>query len=202
MRVALLTPYSRSFDNFYSLFAEITSVAARQLDVDLDVLEGTGDPKVLVQRGRELAARTVRPDYVLLANHMGVGSELLPVFAEARIGVLLVAEGLGVADRVAIGPAGCATYLGEIVPDDVEAGRLLAEVLVAEGRRRGMARDGTLHVGILCGMQTQVNSQRFRGWKAYKEGDGKVVQSGFRYAGRDEGGEAGGCAGWGLSSRA
>jgi ABC-type sugar transport system substrate-binding protein len=37
-------------------------------------------------------------------------------------------------------------------------------------------------------MQTQVNSRRFRGWKTFKEGAEDVVQSGFRYAGRDEGG--------------
>ncbi len=193
MRVALLTPLSRQVDNFYRLFADITGVAAEQLDIELQVVEGTGDPKVMVQRGLELAAAAVRPDYVLLSNHMGVGAELLPAFAEAGLSVLCVIEGFGVGDRVAIGPAGCATYLGEIVPDDVEAGRLLAKVLVAEGRRRGMAgTDGTLRMGILCGMQTQVNSQRFRGWKAFKDGDPAVIQSAFRYAGRDEGGEAAG----------
>ncbi len=193
MRVALLTPLSRKVDNFYSLFADITGVAARQLDIDLEVVEGTGDPKVMVQRGLELVSAAVRPDYVLLSNHMGVAAELLPAFAEAGLSVLGVIEGFGVGDRVAIGQEGCATYLGEIVPDDVEAGRLLAEVLVTEGRRRGMAgTDRTLRMGILCGMQTQVNSQRFRGWKAFKDGDPGVVQSAFRYAGRDEGGEAAG----------
>lgn len=193
MKVAFLTPFSREANNFYNLLVDITGVAARQLDVDLEVPECTADPKVMVACGREIAARASRPDYVLMANHLGAASELLPIFAKAGLGVLFVSEGIGVDGRLAIGPAGCSTYMGEIVPDDVEAGRMLAEVLVAEARRRKMkGADGNIHVGILCGMQTQVNSQRFRGWKTFKDGALDVVQSAFRYAGRDEGGEAAG----------
>jgi ABC-type sugar transport system substrate-binding protein len=190
MRVALLTPLVWSAKNFYTLLADVTSAAARQLDIDLEVVEATADPKLMVEHGKELAARAKRPDYVLLANHMGVASELLPVFAEANLGVLCVIEGVGAGDRLAIGPRGCSTYLGEIVPDDVEAGRQLSEVLVAEARRRRLAgADRQFHMGILCGRQTQVNSQRFLGWKTFKDTAPDVVQSAFRYAGNDEGGE-------------
>jgi hypothetical protein len=193
MRVALLTPLRRDANGFYNVLADITCVAAGQLGIDLEAVEGTGDPRVMLERGRELVARSVRPDYVLLANHMGVASELLPIFAEAGLRVLFVVEGFGIGDRAAIGPRARSSYMGEIVPDDVEAGRLLAATLAAEARRRGMAgADGKIHMGILCGMQTQVNSQRFRGWKKFKDGAPDVVQSGFRYAGLDEGGEAGG----------
>jgi hypothetical protein len=182
MRVALLTPLSRQANNFYNLFADLTAVAARQLDIDLDVIEGTLDPKVMAKRGRELVDAATRPDYVLMSNHVGIATELLPLFAEAGMGVLFVIEGLG-GDRLVVGPKGCATYLGEIVPDDVEAGRLLAQVLVAEGRRRGMAgADGMIRVGVLCASQTRVNSLRFMGWKAFKDGDPEVIQSAFQYA--------------------
>jgi ABC-type sugar transport system substrate-binding protein len=191
MRVALLTPLRHDAGNFYNLFAEVTSVAARQLGVDLEVIEGTGDPKVMVERGRELVTGGDRPDYVLMANHMGVASELMPAFAEAGLGVLFVIEGFSAGDRFAIGPRAQKAYLGEIVPDDLEAGRLLAEVLVAEARQRGLVgADHKIHMGVLCGMQTQVNSQRFRGWKAFKDAAPDVVQSAFRYAGLDEGGDA------------
>ncbi len=191
MRVALLTPLSRKASGFYNLVVDVASAAAQQLEIDLDVIEATADPKVMLERGKELVDRdrATRPDYVVMSNHMGVASELLPLFSKASLGTLFVSEGFGVSDRLALGPQGCSAYLGEIVPDDVEAGRLLSEVLVSEARRRGMAgADGKIRMGILCGMQTQVNSRRFRGWKTFKEGAEDVVQSGFRYAGRDEGG--------------
>lgn len=193
MRVALLTPLLWKANSFYNLVVDVAIAAAKQLDIDLDVPECSADPKTMVECGRQVLRGGTRPDYVLLANHMGVASDLLPIFAEAGVGVLCVIEGVSAADRLAIGSRGCSTYLGEIVPDDVEAGRMLAEVLVAEARHRGLVgADRKIHMGILCGMQTQVNSLRFRGWKTFKDATPDVVQSAFRYAGHDEGGEPAG----------
>ena len=189
MRVAFLAPTRQGYTFFYEVTADLMRVAARQLEIELEIVEGTLEHDTIVKRGLEIAARATRPDYVILANAMGVASELLPAFAEARIRTLLVVEGLGRGDQLAIGRAGCATYLGEIVPNDLEAGRLLADTLVTEARRRGLARaDGNVHVGIVAARQTLVDSQRFRGWQTFKDGKPDVVQSGFQYGGWEENG--------------
>lgn len=184
MRVAFISPTNPGENAFYAIVADFMRAAARQLDVELEVLEGTYERDVMIRQSQELVARAVRPDYLLLANHMSVASEILPLCAEAGVGVLLVGEGMDRGDRLAIGPQGCATYLGEIVADDVDAGRSLADALVAEARSRRLAEaDGTVHVGVLAGLQTGVSSKRFRGWKAFKETDPRVAQTGFRYSG-------------------
>ncbi len=180
MKVSFLIP-ARGPVPFYDTFTGLMRAAAPQLDIELDIIEGDFRPEVMVARGRELAARASRPDYVLLVNFMGVGTELLPVFAAARLKTLLVVEGLQEGDKVSIGREGYATYIGEIVPDDVETGRLLAEILVTEARRLRLGNAGQVKVGVLGGVQTQAANQRYRGWQAFRESESGVVQAGFHY---------------------
>lgn len=184
MRVAFISPTNPGENAFYAIVGDFMRAAALQLDIELELIEGTYRREVMIRQTQELVARATRPDYLLLANHMSVASEILPLCAGAGVGVFLVGEGMDSGDRLAIGPEGCATYLGEMVPDDVDAGRSLANVLVTEARGRGLAEaDGTVHVGVLAGLQTGVSSKRFRGWKAFKESEPRVAQAGFRYSG-------------------
>ncbi|HYD42737.1 MAG TPA: substrate-binding domain-containing protein [Anaeromyxobacter sp.] len=180
MKVSFLIP-ARGSVPFYDAVTGLMRVAAPQLDVELELIEGDFESETMIARGRELAARASRPDYVLLVNYLSVATELIPVFAAAELKTFLVVEGLNDGDRVAIGRAGRASYLGEIVPDDFEAGRLLAELLVDEARRGGLGAGGEVRVGVLGGVQSQAASQRFRGWQAFKGSRAGVTQSGFHY---------------------
>ena len=180
MKVSFLIP-ARGHVPFYDAVTGPMRVAAPQLDFELELIEGDFQPEIMIARGRELAARAAPPDYVLLVNYLSVATELLPVFAEAKLRTFLLVEGLNDGDKVAIGRQGRAAYLGEIVPDDLEAGRLLGELLVDEARRRGLGAGGQVRVGVLGGVQSQAANQRFRGWQAFKNSRAGVVQSGFHY---------------------
>jgi ABC-type sugar transport system substrate-binding protein len=180
MKVSFLIP-ARGHVPFYDAVTGLMRVAAPQLDIDLELIEGDFEPATMIARGREVAARAARPDYVLLVNYLSVATELLPAFAAAGVKTFLVVEGLHEGDKVTIGRQGRASYLGEIVPDDLEAGRLLGELLVDEARRRGLGAGGQVRVGVLGGVQSQAANQRFRGWQAFKGSRPDVVQSGFHY---------------------
>jgi ABC-type sugar transport system substrate-binding protein len=186
MRVAFLAPTNQGQMSFYDLVADLMRVAAQQLDIEFDIVEGTHERNILIKRGHEIAACVRRPDYVVLANSQGAAAELLPVFEKAGIRTLLVIEGAGGSIQPARAHKGRATYLGEIVPDDLEAGRLLADVLVTEARRRRLTHtDGKMHVGIVTARQTAVDSLRFRGWQKFRDANPDIVQSGFQYGGWD-----------------
>lgn len=184
MQVSFLIP-ARGHVPFYDAVTGVMRAAAPQLDIDLELIEGDFKPEIMIARGRELAARASRPDYVLLVNYLSVATELLPVFAEVGLKAFLVVEGLNDGDKIAIGREGCASYLGEIVPDDFEAGRSLAELLVTEARRRRLGGGGEVKVGVLGGVQSQSANQRFRGLQAFKAGQAGVVQTGFHYGSWD-----------------
>jgi hypothetical protein len=185
MRVAFLAPILPGL--FYDLVADFMQVAARQLGIDLEIVDATHDRGVMLQRGLELSARGNRPDYVIFPNYLSIAMDLLPAFGAAGVGGLVAFEGMDAGASLMLGQQGRSRYLGEIIPDDLEAGRLLAEVLVAEARQRGMAdAGGKVNVGIVAGMQTQVTNLRFRGWQKFKNKSSNAVQAGFGYGGRNE----------------
>lgn len=189
MRVLFVAPQIGSPGSFYDIFSDILRVAARQLGIDLEVVDGTKRSEVMLARGREIVEGSTPPDYLLLVNYMNVGQELLPVSAAAGVSTFFVVEGMSSGKRFATSDhdEGREGYLGEIVPDDVEAGRMLAEILTSEARQRGLVdSSGKVQVGALAGEHTAAGNARFRGWLGVKKGHDDVVQAGFEYGSWEE----------------
>ncbi len=189
MKVVFLTPNIGSTGSFYEIFADCLGVAARQLGVDLEVVGGAKQRAPMLARGREIVAGPSRPDYLLLVNYMNLGPELLRLGAAAGVGTFLVVEGMGRDERIAASGQGRASegYLGEIVPDDAEAGRVLAEILTSRARADHLVdRSGKIQVGILAGEHTHAGNARFRGWMEVKRRQEDVVQAGFQYGSWEE----------------
>jgi ABC-type sugar transport system substrate-binding protein len=116
---------------------------------------------------------------------MDAGRELIPALDAAGVQVLLVAEGLSSAARAALGGPRQKhrNWLGEILPDDAEAGYLLAKALTRAAREGGLtAGHGKIQVGILSGDQSSAGLARFRGWVRLKTEDPGVEQASFQYA--------------------
>jgi hypothetical protein len=181
MKVTLLAPNVGIPGTFYEIFGDFLRVAARQLRIDFEVVDGTKQRETMLARGRAIATSARRPDYVLLVNYMGVGQELLPVNAAAGVGTFFVVEALGAAELGMVGGGGKG-YLGQILPDDVEAGKLLAQILTDAARTRGLVDgSGKVQVGALAGEHTQAGNARFRGWQALTKEKADVVQAGFQY---------------------
>jgi simple sugar transport system substrate-binding protein len=189
MKVVFLTPNIGSPGSFYEIFSDCLGVAARQLGVDLEVVGGSKQRAAMVGQGREILESPSRPDYLLLVNYMNVGQELVPLSASAGVSTFLVVEGMGRDEHIAAssGSEQGAGYRGEIVPDDAEAGRMLAEILTDRARERGLADStGKIQVGILAGEHTHAANARFRGWMEVKKQHDDIVQAGFQYGSWEE----------------
>ena len=187
MRVAFLAPNIGSPGTFYEIFADFLHVTAKRLQIELEVVDGTKHRETTLARGREIAASSKRPDYELLVNYMGVGQELLPLNTAAGLGTFFVVEALGGGEFGATGVSTAAGYLGQIVPDDVEAGKMLGEILTAEARARGLVdKTGMLQVGVIVGEHTQAGNARYRGWQMVMKQRADVVQAGFQYGAWEE----------------
>ena len=189
MKVVFLAPNIGKPGSFYDVFADCLRVAARQLGVRLEVVDGSKERGRMVARGRETLEGPAPPDYLLLVNYMNVGDELLPLGAAAGVGTFFVVEGMDAGARFPLSDPGGAREgcLGEIVPDDVEAGRMLAEVLTGKARQRGLAdTSGKVQVGVLAGETTKAGTARFRGWLEVKARDDDVEQAAFEFGGWEE----------------
>lgn len=183
MRFVLLVPSTGVKGGFYDVLISIARAAAERLGVELEAMEMPHER--LVEQGRALARRSVRPDCVFFPNHRGVGHELLPILDQAGIQTFVLVEGMTPTDLLALGQPRTrfARWLGELFPDDVAAGQLLARILVDQARAGGLAAaDGKIHVGCIAGDQTPAGQLRFQGWLALKRERAEVVQASVQYA--------------------
>ena len=189
MKVSFLAPNVGSPGTFYDIFADILRAAAAQLKIELEVVDGTKHRETMLARSREMLVGPKKPDYCILANYMSVGQEILAANTAAGVGTYFVAEGLGAAELGAIAGTGgqAAGYLGQIVPDDVDAGKMLGEILTAAARTRGLFdAAGMVHVGAIAGEHTQAGNARFRGWQGVLKEHADVIQAGFQYGAWEE----------------
>ncbi len=189
MKVAFLAPNVGNPGTFYGIFGDILSAAARQLRVEIELVDATKQRETMLARARAAVATSKRPDYMLLVNYMSVGQGVLASNAAAGVGTFFVVEGmasgeLGTIGTVAGKPSG---YLGQILPDDVEAGKMLGEILTSAARSRGLVdAAGVVHAGAIAGEHTQAGNARFRGWQTVVKEHADVVQTGFQYGAWEE----------------
>jgi ABC-type sugar transport system substrate-binding protein len=126
---------------------------------------------------------------MLLVNYTGVGHELLQANAAAGVRTLFVVEALSDLELKAMRASGetPAGYLGQVIPDDFEVGRMLGEILSRAARDRGLVDDaGKVRVGIISGELTQAGIARFKGWRSLVTERGDLVQVGFRFGAWEE----------------
>jgi hypothetical protein len=190
MRVAFLAPDIGAAGTFYEIFADVMKAAARQLAIVLDVAGAEKQSQeVLLEKARSIVGGPSRPDYMIAVNYKSVGQQLLSVNAAAGVGTFFVVEALsegelGMASALGGDPSG---YLGQIVPDDVEAGRLLAEALIGGARKRKLvAAGGRIRLGVVAGEHTGAGNARFKGLRAVMKQAVDVEQAGFQYGTWDE----------------
>lgn len=113
--------------------------AANDLGIDfVDRAVGHWPGDILAQ-ARQVVEGPGRPDYLLVTLHRGTGPGLLEVAERAGVPVFVINSGLLPEDRARYGGPRqhFRHWLGQMLPDDVGAGRELALLLLEAARARG-----------------------------------------------------------------
>lgn len=189
MEIVFLSP-GGSDDPFYGPMIRAMEATAERLGIALRIIACDRDPKLLEARGLELCRQAEVPEYLLLVNENEVGAKVLPRLAPKGSRLLFLSQGMSIADRHTHGKARgqYPSWLGELVPDDRQAGRQLAEILIEAAAAKDLfAADGKLHMIALSGPFTSASILRIGGLRAALADRPDVVLEEVGPAGWDEG---------------
>jgi ABC-type sugar transport system substrate-binding protein len=114
--------------------------AAHDLGIELSIHPVGHWPGEILSRAHAVMTGPDRPDYLLLSMHRGIGPRLLSLAQETRVPVFVINSGLLPEDAARFGGprAHFPLWLGQMLPDDVLAGEVLARLLL-EAATRGRA---------------------------------------------------------------
>lgn len=178
MSATFLNPGARG-DVFFDMMTDFMQAAADDLGVALEVIYCDRDHLRMQEKGREFLRREQLPDYLILINEKNAGVDLLEASAKRDIKVALINEGLMPVDARRLGLPGKVlnNWVLEFLPDDRQAGRLLAGALIREAFERGLADDyGRVNMVALAGTyQTGSSSSRVEGMREALLEDERVV---------------------------
>lgn len=165
LHVVLLTPRN---DAFWTLFANITQAASEDLNIELEWLPALNDPQKQLRDAKAVLERKVhKPDAMIYKNYDHTALPILKMAEKAQVYSILFEDGLSPDELQKYGrPREKFKYwLGEFVPDQLEAGYDLAQELIRLARARKI-HDSEGHIQILVlggNMEETSSSDRIRG---------------------------------------
>lgn len=167
--VVFLCPSSSDFP-FFVKTVSIMKAAAKSLDLKLEVLYGEHDPMVMQQRANELLTRENKPDYLVLVNHRDLTADIMRKADDQGVRTLLFngAFPSETFNRFKSGPEKLNHWIGQVLPDEVQSGYLLARHLIEHASQQLESLDKTVEVVGLNGAARSPTSElRLQGLKNY-----------------------------------
>jgi ABC-type sugar transport system substrate-binding protein len=166
-KVVFISPHLEKPGKFHDQAYRFMKLAAENLDLDLATLNtsATRDLRGTVQ---DLLAGRERPGGVVLVNSQNLAAPLFSILEDAGVHSVVAYEGFYETDRPTVGVPGSPYrfWRGEIMPDDVEVGRVLARTLidraVSEARRDETSK---IRILTLSGPFTQAATNRLTGFR-------------------------------------
>jgi ABC-type sugar transport system substrate-binding protein len=128
--------------------------AAGDLGIELVIHEAGHWPGETLVRVRELLNGPDRPDYLLVTVHRAIGARVLELAEQARVPVFVINSGLLEEERARYGGPRehFHQWIGQMLPDDEQAGHDLANRLLDEAlRQKKVAPDGRVQLVALGG---------------------------------------------------
>lgn len=151
LRVTFLTPSLTQTHPFWNDYVDFMQAAARSLGINLTVVSAKHRLEVM-KKAKAVLSQAVKPDYLVYIYHAQSTFEILNMAEEAGVKSFITNTDIIPAEQDLVGlPRGkYASWIGHIYPDDIQAGRQLAQRLIQEGLKSGKtAADGRLHlIGI------------------------------------------------------
>lgn len=141
--IVFLNP-GKSDEEFWVSVSGFMQAAARDLDLDVEVLYAERDAARMMANARAVVERARKPDYLVAVNEKQVAPEILRMTASSGIKVFLLLNALTPEQKTDLEKSGVSLrhWVGSLVPNNEEAGYRMAKGLIAEARRLGVPKNG------------------------------------------------------------
>ncbi len=147
-KAVFLSP-SVETSQFFGPLTRFMKVAADNLEIDLEVVYSMRSHIKMIQNGKDILSRNELPDYLILVNERNVIPAILEQANKKGVRTILFNEGLILDDekRFMSGQWKLNSFIGQILPNDYQSGKLLAEELFKQAAKNKLhADDGKIHV--------------------------------------------------------
>ena len=116
-------------NQFWANLIDVTEAACNDLNMNLEVYYCDDDPDLLAKKLNQATSAQSRPDAVLVPGMLGYGERFLKIANENKTPIFTINIGVD-ADEAGKPREKYEYWIGQLVPDDTEAGYLLADKLV------------------------------------------------------------------------
>ncbi|WP_068826786.1 ABC transporter substrate-binding protein [Pseudomonas sp. BMS12] len=128
-----------SHERFWVDYARYMEDAAGDLGMQLEVLYGERSAENILRQARGVLERKRKPDYLIFTNESYTGPEILRLFEGSSIRLFSLHSTLTAEQQALVGGTRSkyANWIGSLVPNDEEAGYLMARALFALAPTQG-----------------------------------------------------------------
>ena len=133
--VVFLNP-GKSTEAYWLSYAQFMQAAAKDLGMPLQVIYAERDPQRMVEQARAVLQATNPPDYLVFVNEEYAGPEILRLSKGSQVKLFAVNNTLTADQQILIGASRerYPNWIGSLVPNDEEAGYMMASRLIERGR--------------------------------------------------------------------
>jgi len=157
VQVALLVD---KLDVFWNNFVRIMNVAANQLKMEVSIYHGHESHLAMIQKAKELVESSQKPDVLMFKSFKGNGKQIMLIAAKHNVKTFAVNAPIALDTDASQQADG---LIGELLPDDEQAGYELVKALRDRMRRRNISH---VHLIAINGDQADSPAQlRERGLK-------------------------------------
>lgn len=166
LKTAIFLRPDKAEGEFWDIFTDAMKAASKDLDIQLKIIPSYSDPFQLVQNARIVSRMSPKPDLVIFRVQDSVGQQLLNVFEDAKIDMLVVNTGFSKKNQIKVGKPRerYEHWIGQIIPDDFNAGKQIAEYLYKKALAKGMTQNGQVTSIAINGVKgTRASEERMSG---------------------------------------
>ena len=169
IKVAFINP-SHQEDPFWSLMTKLMASAAADLNIQLTVHYSDRNRFNSLSLAEQIVTSSNKPDYLVFHFQAQVGEKMLEAAEKAEVHSLVFNTKAAASERLRIGEprAKFKFWLGHLVPDDYQAGKLLAQALITQWRSResNLKQDTIRMIGLTGTFDNAATIEREAGLKA------------------------------------
>gem|GEM_PF-2485424 len=156
---------------YFKVSTEVMRAAAKNLDLDLEIIYGDNNAKTSQRKLEQLFSRDKLPDYLLLLNRRNSTANIMSRADALGIHTILFHGAYTNSSfrQLREGPNALKHWIGQVLPDEVQSGWLLTERLVHAARAaNAYDKNGVIQVvGINGSLNSTTSRLRDFGMRTY-----------------------------------